>query len=81
MGLNEEERGKMLEAHSIGPVMVNYLERIGIESLADLANADARELALRINVELGKRHINATGVRALENLIEHARSQGMKCRP
>lgn len=56
--------------------MVSYLERIGIESLADLANADARDLALRINVELGKRHINAMGVRALENLIQHARSRG-----
>ena len=61
--------------------MVSYLERIGIKNLADLTNADARELALRINVELGRHHINAAGVRALENLIEHARSKGMKYRP
>ena len=59
----------MLAAHSIGPRMVGYLEAIGIERLEDLAGADAREIALRVNAELKRKHINEQGVRALENLI------------
>ena len=74
MAIGEDEKQKMRQAHSIGPTMITYLELIGIEWLADLADADANELAFRINAELGRRHINATGVRALENLIAHARA-------
>lgn len=73
MALSDSERQKMRAAHSIGPAMIGYLEQIGVETLSQLRDADAGELALRINVALGRRHINAQGVRALENLIEHAR--------
>lgn len=73
MALSDTERRKMRAAHSIGPAMIDYLEQIGIESLSQLRNADAGDLALQINVMLGRRHINAQGVRALENLIECAR--------
>ncbi|GAB4227531.1 MAG: hypothetical protein Kow0032_06890 [Methyloligellaceae bacterium] len=62
-----------MRAHSIGPRMVSYLEMIGIERLEDLRDADAAELAFRINAELGRRHINAAGIKALENLIVLAR--------
>ena len=63
------ERRKMLEAHSIGPKMIAYLEEIGIERLADLKGADAGEIAMRIDIALGRRHMNRLGVAALENLI------------
>lgn len=65
----EEERRAMLRAHSIGPRMIAYLEEIGIERLADLRGADPAELALRIDVALGRRHINRQGIEALRNLI------------
>ncbi|CAN7685852.1 hypothetical protein LJR098_002272 [Rhizobium sp. LjRoot98] len=73
MALSDTERRKMQVAHSIGPAMTDYLELIGVESLSQLENADAGDLALQINVMLGRRHINGQGVRALENLIQHAR--------
>ncbi|HSO48350.1 MAG TPA: hypothetical protein VLQ68_10510 [Rhizobiaceae bacterium] len=63
---------RMMRAHSIGPKMISFLERIGIERLDDLRGANAHEIAMRINVELGYRHINAQGVRALENLVSMA---------
>ncbi len=56
--------------------MISFLERIGIERLEDLAGADARELGMRIDIELGDRHLNAQGVRALENLIALADREG-----
>ena len=59
----------MLRAHSIGPRMVAYLQEIGVSSLAELKGADPRELALRIDVALGRKHMNAQGVRALANLV------------
>ena len=65
----ENERAKMLRAHSIGPRMIAYLEEIGIERLADLKGADAEVLAMRIDVALGRRHMNRLGVEALRNLI------------
>ncbi|CAN7300056.1 hypothetical protein LJR010_001376 [Ensifer adhaerens] len=54
--------------------MVGDLPEIGIERLDDLKASDAQDLALRINATLGRRHINSTGIRALENLIAHARA-------
>ncbi len=63
------ERRKMLQAHSIGPTMVSYLEEIGIERLSDLKGADAGEIAMRIDIALGRKHMNRLGVAALENLI------------
>jgi nucleotidyltransferase/DNA polymerase involved in DNA repair len=63
------ERRKMLKAHSIGPTMVSYLEEIGIERLSDLKGADAGEIAMRIDIALGRKHMNRLGIAALENLI------------
>ncbi len=71
----DEERHKMMKASSIGPTMVRYLDMIGIERLADLKDLSAEELQMRINDMLGRRHINETGRRALENLIELALSE------
>jgi hypothetical protein len=66
------ERRKMLAAHSIGPTMVGYLQEIGIEKLSDLRGADPHELAMRIDIALGRRHMNRQGLAALVNLIELA---------
>ncbi len=62
----------MLEVSSIGPRMLSYLEAIGVRSLSDLQGMEAEDLALRINIVLGKRHINRTGIAALRNLIAFA---------
>ena len=67
--MRESEKARLMCAPSIGPRMVAHLESIGIERLEDLAGADPHDLALRINAELGRRHINATGVRALTNAV------------
>ena len=58
----------MLRAHSIGPRMIAYLEEIGIERLADLKGADPHQVAMRIDIALGRRHMNRLGVEALANL-------------
>jgi hypothetical protein len=63
------ERQKMLRAHSIGPRMIAYLEEIGMERLADLKGANAGEIAMRIDIALGRKHMNRLGIAALENLI------------
>lgn len=62
-------------AHSIGPKMVRLLALIDVTNFDQLRGADEKELALRINIELGGKHINAMGVRALKNLIELAKMQ------
>ncbi len=73
--INEAERKAMLEAHSIGPKMIAWLEEAGIERLADLRGADADEIAMRIDIALGRRHLNRLGVAALQNLIALADAQ------
>jgi nucleotidyltransferase/DNA polymerase involved in DNA repair len=70
------ERDRMLKAHSIGPRMIAYLEEIGIERLSDLKGADPHEIAMRIDIALGRRHMNRLGVAALRNLIELAERKG-----
>lgn len=67
--IDEAERRVMLKAHSVGPKMIAWLEEIGIERLADLRGADAGEIAMRIDIALGRRHLNRLGVEALQNLI------------
>lgn len=69
----------MLRAHSIGPTMVLYLEEIGIERLSDLIGANAEELAFRIDVSLGRKHMNRLGVAALANLIALADAECGQC--
>ncbi|MEQ1952112.1 hypothetical protein [Mesorhizobium sp. CN2-181] len=70
--IDPRERAKMRKAHSIGPKMIAYLEKIGIERLADLKGADPHLVAMRIDVALERRHINRLGVLALANPIELA---------
>ena len=70
--IDANERRKMLQAYSIGPKMIVYLQEIGIERLSDLTDADAGEIAMRIDIALGRKHMNPLGVAALENLIELA---------
>lgn len=71
----EEERKSMLRAQSIGPTMIHYLEEIGIECLADLRGADPGEVAMRIDIALGRKHMNRLGIAALRNLIDLADSE------
>lgn len=73
--ISEDERKSMLRAHSIGPTMIRYLEEIGIERLAELRGADPQDIAMRMNIALGRRHINSMGVAALRNLIKLADSE------
>lgn len=49
--------------------MVDYLAEIGIRRLSDLRGVDPAELAMRIDVALGRRHINGQGIAALANLV------------
>jgi hypothetical protein len=69
------ERKKMLRAHSIGPTMIAYLEEIGIERLSDLKGADAGVIAMRIDIALGRKHMNRLGIAALENLLTLAEQE------
>ncbi|MBB6469617.1 hypothetical protein HNQ96_005507 [Aminobacter lissarensis] len=71
----QDERKSMRRAHSIGPQMIRYLEEIGIERLSELRGADPHEIAMRIDIALGRKHINSLGVAALRNLIELANEQ------
>ena len=73
MAFAPEERKILLTAYSMGPKMVEYLEKVGIDALCEFARSDARELVLRTNAMLGRPHINAAGVAALENAIAVAR--------
>ncbi|MBD9374952.1 hypothetical protein IB238_20200 [Rhizobium sp. ARZ01] len=86
MAINPQERARMLKAHSVGPMTVRYLEEIGIERLSDLVRASAEELAFRIDIALGRKHINKFGIEALANLIalaeaEHRQSREAKMPP
>lgn len=70
--ISDDGRRKMLRAHSIGPKMVSYLEEAGIERLSDLVGAQAEDIAFRIDIALGHKHMNRLGVEALRNLIDLA---------
>jgi predicted flap endonuclease-1-like 5' DNA nuclease len=74
--LDPVSRRKIEAVPLCGPKTADYLELIGVTSFEELANADARELRLRINAYLGRPHINEMGVRALANLIAAAKRQG-----
>ena len=56
----------MLRAYSIGPTMIAYLEEIGITRLEDLVGADAEEIAMRIDIALGRKHLNRLGHRGAQ---------------
>jgi hypothetical protein len=69
MAISDPERALMLQVPSIGPKMLDHLDRIGIERLTDLRGMDPEEIAFRINSELGVRRINRTGISALAGLV------------
>jgi nucleotidyltransferase/DNA polymerase involved in DNA repair len=73
--ISDDERKKMLQARSIGPRMIAHFEEIGIERLADFAGAEVNEIAMRIDVALGRKHINRQGVEAIANLIALAEAE------
>ncbi|MBT1157327.1 hypothetical protein J1C56_17180 [Aminobacter anthyllidis] len=73
--ISEDERKSMLRAHSISPKIIRYLEEIGIERLADLRGADPQQIAMRIDIAVGRKHMNSLGVAALRNLIDLANNE------
>ncbi|WP_432286763.1 hypothetical protein SLT36_08190 [Aminobacter sp. BA135] len=73
--ISDDERKSMLRAHSIGPKMISYLQDIGITRLDDLKGADPLEIAMRIDISVGRKHMNSLGVAALRNLIELANTK------
>ncbi|MEM8961232.1 MAG: hypothetical protein AAGD38_07135 [Acidobacteriota bacterium] len=72
MPLSPEDRAKIEAVYLCGPKTADYLDMIGIESFDQLADADAEELADAVNVWLGRRHINAMGVRAFQHVVDAA---------
>ena len=73
--ISQSEREKMLRAHSVGPRTIAYLQEIGIERLSRLKGADAETIAMRIDIALGRKHMNKHGVQALRNLIALAEQE------
>lgn len=74
MPLSAEDRTRIEAVHLCGPKTADYLEMIGINTFDELADADAATLRLAMNAHLGRPHINAMGVRALQNAIDAARA-------
>jgi hypothetical protein len=73
--IEARERERMLRAYSIGPRMIAYLDEAGITRLEDLVGADALEIAMRIEIAHGRKHLNKLGIAALRNLIELAEKE------
>ncbi|WP_439502501.1 hypothetical protein [Aminobacter ciceronei] len=73
--ISDDERKSMLRAHSIGPKIISYLQDIGITRLDDLKGADPLEIVMRIDISVGRKHMNSLGVAALRNLIELANTK------
>lgn len=73
--ISDDERKSMLRAHSIGPKMISYLQDIGITRLDDLKGADPLEIVMRVDISVGRKHMNSLGVAALRNLIELANTK------
>ena len=70
--MREAERQKILNIFSNGEKMLGFYEAIGMNGLSDFADADAHEIAMRIDIYLGGKHINKLGVRAIQNIIDAA---------
>ena len=73
--MHESERQKILNVFSNGEKMLLYYEAIGMKSLRDFANADANEIAMRIDIHLGGKHINRLGLQAIQNVIDAAKRE------
>jgi hypothetical protein len=73
--IGEEERKKMRAVRLCGPRVVARLESIGVERLADLRGRDPYEVMTEVNLEAGRPIWRPPmAIRALENLVEAARS-------
>lgn len=75
MALGPEDRALLEAVPLCGPKMADYLGLAGVARFDDLADMDAATLRLAINAALGRPHINAMGVRAIQNAIEAARAR------
>ena len=75
MPLSPKDRARIEAVHLCGPHMTDFLEMAGVQSFEALADADAEELRLAINAHLGRPHINAMGVRAIQNAIDAAKAE------
>ena len=73
MALPPEDRSLIEAVPLCGPKMADYLALAGVVRFDDLADLDAATLRLAINAALGRPHINALGVRAIQNAIDAAR--------
>lgn len=72
--MTPEDRKRIMDVPLCGPRAADFLEMIGITSFDALADADARELKIRVNLHLGRPFINAMGVRAFQNAIDGAKA-------
>lgn len=76
--MKQIEQQKILSVFSNGEKMLNYYKAIGMKNLSDFAGADAGEIAMRIDIHLGGKHINSLGVHAIQNVIDRAEREGKK---
>ncbi|MEM1081929.1 MAG: helix-hairpin-helix domain-containing protein [Pseudomonadota bacterium] len=53
MRFNDDERQRLLEAHGVGPRVIDRLEQIGISSLHELAQCRAEVLCAQISHAIG----------------------------
>ena len=73
MSIPAAERDKMLSVPVRGARVANRLERIGIQSLADLAGRDSQQLVLAVNHSVGHPIWHAPiAAQAMANLIDSA---------
>jgi hypothetical protein len=79
MSISAAERDKMLSVPLCGPRVVKRLERIGIQSLTDLAGRDPHELVFAVNHSVGHPIWRAPmATHAMANLIDAARQEATR---
>ena len=71
--MEDMERQAILQARSIGPKMVAWLEEAGYGRLGDFAAETPENIAFRIEACTGRR-LDRNGIKALENLVAYARA-------
>lgn len=52
--------------------MLAYYKAIGMKSLSDFKGADARKIAMRIDIYLGVKRMNSLGVQVIQNVVDKA---------
>jgi hypothetical protein len=75
LALSAEDRALIEAVPLCGPKTADYLALAGVTGFDDLADLDAATLRLAINAALGRPHINAMGVRAIQNAIDAAKAR------